>query len=103
MPVLPLLHVPPDEPSVKFAAAPKHTKVLPVIGSIGLTVTVVVVLQPVVAAKYVIVAVPPAILVTTPLLLPTVATPVLLLLHVPDPEGSLRVMEDPAHIGVLPV
>ncbi len=46
--------------------------------------------------------VPPAIPVITPVEEPTVATAVLLLVHVPLPAASVKVIVDPAQTGVLP-
>ena len=53
---------------------------------------------------YVIVVVPPAVAtpVTTPLDEPTVATEVLLLLHVPPVVESVNVVVEPAHTGDIP-
>ena len=41
--------------------------------------------------------------VTTPVLVPNVAIAVLLLLHAPAPEASVKANEKPGHTGVLPV
>lgn len=46
MPVLLLLHVPPDVPSASAVAEPTHAVVVPVIACIGFTVTIAVMLQP---------------------------------------------------------
>ena len=52
---------------------------------------------------YDITAVPAEIPLTTPLDGPTIATPVLLLLHVPPDDPSVSVIFDPAHtIAVAP-
>jgi hypothetical protein len=42
-------------------------------------------------------------LVTIPVLLPTVATAVLLLVHKPTPPGLDRVVDKPVHTVVVPV
>ena len=46
---------------------------------------------------------PPATPVTIPLLEPTVATEVVLLVQVPPANTSVSVIVDPAHTGVFPV
>jgi hypothetical protein len=103
IPVLLLLQVPPAEPSDKVVAVLVHMLVVPEIGSMAFTVTTAVIWQPVLPAIYVITVVPPATAVTTPLAEATVATAVALLLHVPDPEASLRVKVLPAQTAALPL
>ena len=49
------------------------------------------------------VVVPPITPVTTPVPVPTVATVVVLLAHLPPGVPSLRVLACPAHIVVMPV
>ena len=100
--VLLLLQVPPPEPSVNAVDDPAQTFRLPVIppGTV-LTVTVVVVIQPV-DSVYVIVDVPGVPPVTKPEADPIVATTVLLLIHVPPP-ASLKVVDRPEHTDVVPV
>ena len=49
-----------------------------------------------------ILLVPCATPVTIPVARPTVACATALLLHVPAPVASLRVIVDPTHIGLLP-
>jgi hypothetical protein len=101
-PVLLLLHVPPVEASARVVVLPTHVVSVPVTGSIAFTVTTTLVLQPP-AIEYVIPAVPPDTPATRPEAEPTVATPVLLLLHVPPLIPSARAKPLPAHIGALPV
>lgn len=68
----------------------------------GLTVTVVVVIQPVDDKVYVIVAVPVAIPVTTPVLNPILAMSASLLVHVPPGVASVNVVVRPRHTFVTP-
>ena len=95
-----LLHAPPAVVSFKFIVEPTHTGFVPVIAVIGLTVTIVVVKQPVLS-KYVIVVVPAAIPVTLPDD-PIVAIAVLLLLHEPLPDALLNVVVKPTHTFAMP-
>ena len=69
---------------------------------VGLTVTVVVVVQKP-AIVYVMTVVPKVPPVTTPVAEPIVATPVLLLTHVPPLTASVRVMVAPTHTAVGPL
>ncbi len=94
------LHVPPATACVYVATAPAHTVDGPFIVS-GTTVTCIVTKQPDVAV-YVIFAFPTPTPVTRPVLLPTVATALLLLSQVP-PNGedeSKLVPPEGANIGV---
>jgi hypothetical protein len=68
---------------------------------VAATVAVIVLLQPV-ANAYVTVALPAATPVTIPDV-PTVATPVLLLLHVPPEAALLNVADNPTHMLGVPV
>jgi hypothetical protein len=90
-----LLQVPPGVALVRELHVPAHTLSEPLIAAgNGLTVTIAVLIQPVLIV-YDITAVPPATPVTTPLDEPTVAIPILPLVHVP-PDGELdNVAEDP--------
>ena len=90
-----LLHVPPVEPSAKVVVEPIHVLSVPVMGSIGLIVTLVVTKQPA-AMVYVIVAVPPPTPVTRPEVISAVAFEVLLLLQVPPVIASVSVLAEPA-------
>jgi hypothetical protein len=87
--------------SLSDVVEPTHTEVLPEVASSGLTVTTAVILHPPVAVK-VIIVVPPAIPVTIPVVAPTVPAAVLLLLQVPDPVRSDKVVDDPAQTVVVP-
>lgn len=89
-----MLHTPPGTALDSAVVDPIHTFVVPVTGGRP-TVTVRVVKQPA-ATKYVIVAVPLATPVTTPELF-TVATPVLLLLHVPPLTECDKLVVEPIH------
>lgn len=91
---LPVLHVPLPLKLYNVVVLPSHTLAVPVIttGS-GFTVTDAVRRQPV-PNVYVIVALPALAPLTSPLTL-TVATDVLLLLHVPPPSVLLRVLTSP--------
>ena len=98
-----LVHVPPVTASLNVMVPPMHTPVGPRIDvGEGLTLITVVVQQPV-GNLYVIVAVPRDTPVTIPLLIPTVATDVLLLVHVPPAVGSLIDMVAPTQTAVGPV
>ena len=101
---LKLLHTPPAVTSLKVVVPPpEHKVVTPVIAAAPLTVTTVVLKQPVDVAVYVIVAVPGATPVTIPVADPTVAILVLALVHVPAPAASVSGIVDALHKGVLPV
>jgi hypothetical protein len=91
MDVLLLLQVPPVVASDNVAVAPEQMLPAPVIGAGGGTTFTVVV------AMHVIIEVPNDTPYTTPLLEPTVATLVLLLVHVPPDVESVNVMDDPKH------
>src|SRR5947207_1816232 len=101
MAVLLLLQVPPLTPSVSSMLSFWHTTDGPRMAvGVGLTVTVVVTKQ--MPMAYVMVAVP----TDTPQVIPvapTVATAVLLLLQVPPPTASPRVVQVPTHILPSPV
>ena len=102
--VLLLLQEPPERPSVKVVVAPMHIDVAPAIAEgRGLTVTMRVAAQPVPLKVKVIVAVPAERLVTAPVVEPTVATAVALLLHVPEPDASLSMVAPPKHKAAVPV
>ncbi len=103
IPVALLLQVPPPA-SLNVVVKPEHTVSVPNIADgNGLTVTTAVIIHPV-GSVYVIVAVlavatvPP---VTIPVVKPTVAIPVALLLQVPPP-ASLNVVVKPEHTLRLP-
>ena len=96
--VLLLVHVPPKTASLSTISEPSHTEDGPLISAgVGLTVTVVVAIQP---KEYVIVAVPAPIPVTRPP--DMVATDVLLLLHAPPGTASLSVNVEPIQIVPAP-
>jgi hypothetical protein len=91
-------------PSLNRAVRPTHILPAPVIGDgDGLTVTVVAATQPVPDKVNVIVAVPAVSPLTRPVVKPTAATVVLLLLHVPVPEPSLNVVVAPIHTDLTPL
>jgi hypothetical protein len=95
------VHVPPVVASDKFVKLPAHKLAVPVIASgTGFTVTCWVTKQPV-PKVYVIVGVPAATPVTIPPA--TVASPGLLLVHVPPPGAELSVVFAPTHILAVPV
>jgi hypothetical protein len=87
-------------------ADPAHTADAPEIaGGAAVIVTIVVAMQPVHEAND-IVAVPAAMPVMTAApveIVLTVATDVLPLLHVPQPEATDRVDVRPTHAGLIPV
>jgi hypothetical protein len=99
--VLPLLHTPPEVASLSDMVEPAHMIEPPLMdeGS-GLTVTTVVAMQ-LPPNVYVIVVVPELTPETIPDA-PTVATAVLLLLHVPPPASVSAVVE-PTHTLAAPV
>jgi len=102
--VLLLVHVPPDTEDVSVALVPRHNVVLPLmLPPVELTVTTARVEHPQLATVYVIVAVPPDTPLTTPDEEPTVATDVLLLLHVPPPLALLSAVVAPGHTVSVPV
>ena len=85
-----MLHDPPGVASVKIIVEPVHTDVGPLMAAgAGLTFKSEVTLPP--PSVYVIIVVPAAIAATTPVLKPTVATEVLLLLQVPPALASENV------------
>jgi hypothetical protein len=93
--VLLLLQVPPGVPSASGIVSPVHKEPLPVIALTGLTVIVLVTLQPLI--EYVTMAVPEPMPVTTPVLSPIVATGNGASDQVPPPTASLKVIVDPWH------
>lgn len=103
--VLLTLQLPPGVGSLRFIVEPAQTEFGPlIIPGKGLTVTVAVIRQPV-GKVYVMVEWPtnatdPA--VTVPLVDPTVATTLLLVLQVPPGLASLSVIDNPEQIGVTP-
>ena len=98
-----LLQVPPGVPSLNDVVNPAQTVSVPSIGlGNGLTVTIADMLQPV-PIVYVICAVPATPPVTTPVLKTTLAVPDPgLLLQVPPPGVSLRVVVKPEHTLSVP-
>lgn len=103
MPVLPLVHVPPDGEELNVVVAPTHTVAVPVIADgVAFTVTTAVTLQ-VVGSVYVIDAVPALAPETTPDEEPTVATPVAPLVHVPPDGVEPSVVVAPTHRFSVPV
>jgi hypothetical protein len=101
--VVPLTHVPPEGMPVKVPDVPIHIDSDPVIMGVGFTVTTAVVVQPAGVYENVIVAVSAVIPVTMPVVAPTTATVVLLLLHVPPDVASLSVVVAPTHKVRTPV
>ena len=101
-PVVPLAHVPPATASPSVVVLPTHTCKVPVIAESAFTVTIAVVVQPA-GVVYIIVVVPFAMALTTPVVKPMVATPTVLLFHVPPPTASESVVLLPAHNANVPV
>lgn len=97
--VLLLLHTPPLTELLRTSVRPTQTELPPVIGGNALTVTVVVVEQPL--AEYVITVVPFVLPYTRPVE-DTVATDVVLLLQVPPGTASLSCVVEPGHTVVVP-
>ena len=101
--VLLLLHVPPMVASVSGVVEPTHTVAVPVIAGgpeVTFTVTVDIQLPP---NEYVMMEVPMATPFTMPVVRPTVALVVLLLVQVPPPTPSLREVVAPTQMLVIPV
>ena len=95
-----LVQLPPAVKSLKVTEDPLHTEVAPPIPEgTGLTVTTTIVGTP--ATVYEIDAVPAATPVTTPDV-PTVATNVLPLCHVPPDVASVNAVVDPIHTLSVP-
>ena len=105
IPELLLVHVPPTIPSASVVVSPTQTVAVPVIGfGNGLTVAVIITKHPVDKEVYDIIGLPPEIPATTPVLEPTVACNVLLLLQKPPVVISVNVTVDPTHTtGVPPI
>ena len=110
MPVVPIVaivvvllaHVPLPVASLKVVVEPAHTLAVPAIADgTGLTVTILVALQPV-TREYDIVDVPDATPVTTPVEEPTVAIVDVLLVHVPLLVTSLKPVVKPAQTVAVP-
>lgn len=102
-PVAPLVHTPPLVPSVSVVVAPAHNVVVPVIATgLAFIVVVTIVKQPV-GKVYDITAVPAATPVTTPVEMPTVATPVLPLVHMPPPVVLVSVVAPPTQARAVPL
>src|SRR5580700_2626843 len=97
MVVLLLLHEPPRVASVSVVVNPTHTLGVPAIG-LGAALTVIVLeeLQPL-PMEYEMTEVPAETPVIIPELEPTVAMPVLTLVHVPPPGVPVYVVVAPAH------
>ena len=101
--VLLLLHVPPGVASVSGVVDPTHTLAVPVMaGGPEVTFTVTVDIQ-VPPKEYVITEVPSAMPFTMPVVSPTVAFVVLLLVHVPPPMPSVSEVVAPTQILVIPI
>ena len=98
-----LVQVPPALVLPRVVVKPAHTFMVPVMAAgNGLTVTAIVIWQPVVGNIYDIVAVPADIPVTIPLVKPITAAVVLLLVHVPPP-ASVNAVVRPTHTLFVPV
>lgn len=98
-----LLHVPPEDVSVSTVVAPWQTvDAPPITAGCGFTVTVAVRIQPVELRVKSMMDVPLDTPLTTPVL-PIVATDNELLLHVPDPEGSVSEVVPPTHTTGVPL
>ena len=96
-------HPPPGGVSASSTVAPTHTVPGPVIvPGDKLTVIVVVAVHPVVAVK-VMTDVPVTTPHTVPVVATTVATPVLLLAHVPAYPAAVSAIDAPTHTAVGPV
>jgi hypothetical protein len=106
--VLPLVHTPPVTALLNVVVAPAHTVAVPVIepadgAALTVTAAMVVAVPQSLVTVYVIAALPLAMPVTTPLALPTIATPVLLLLHIPPDAALVNVIVLPTHTVDVPI
>ena len=101
-PTLPDAHDPPITLLLSVTGVLVHMLPVPVIAATGLMVAVVIAIQPV-GIMYDMVAEPPAIPLITPVDTSVVATPVLLLLHVPPAVASDTVVVSPIHARAVPV
>jgi len=98
-----LLHVPPTVASSNVMLEPGHTWVGPVIAAgVALTVKGWLALQPV-GMVYIILSVPALTPETTPVVEPTVANDVFVLLHVPPVSVLASVIAEPTHTWLGPV
>lgn len=98
-----LVHVPPVGVLDNVVVPPTHTRAVPVIAP-GVTLTVTfVVTVPVPGTVYDIKTIPLDMPVITPVLIPMVAMPGVVLVHVPPGVASVSVAELPTHIMVGPV
>lgn len=99
-----IVHIPPPPVvSDNVVVAPTHTVPLPAImPGRGFTLTSFVLKQPVALILYVIVVVPADTPITTPVVLPTVPTAVVLLSHVPPAGVAVRFVVVPTQIGDVP-
>jgi hypothetical protein len=98
------VHIPPEMLSLKANVEPIHTGPIPVITGLGLTVTIVVLAQPVPTVNDIVVV--PAyrpVTVRGDPDEPIVAIPVLVLLHTPPDDKSLNVVVRPTHTEFRPV
>jgi hypothetical protein len=102
-PVVPLIHVPPPVASVSVVVVARHIVVVPAIAT-GVGFTVITWARPVPhPVLYEIVVVPADTLVTAPAV-PTVATPVFVLLQAPYDIASVNVVLDPLQtVNVPPI
>src|SRR5438309_2290476 len=102
--VLLLLQMPPDDELLNVVVTPEHTVTVPVMpeGFVFAASVLVATLHPL-PRSYVIVVVPVVTPDTMPVVLPIVATAVLLLLHIPPALGSLKVAGLPTHVVAAPV
>lgn len=98
-----MLHTPPPVASLNVVDVPGHISGVPVIeAGKEFTVTGIKLAHPDEVRVNVMFTVPADTPVTTPVDAPTVATVVLLLLHVPLPDASVRVIVEPWQTDGLP-
>ena len=98
-----LLHVPPEDVVFSEVVKPTHTFIVPVIeAGNGLTVAITTAKQPV-GNVYDMVGLPAAPPLTIPDTIPTVACTVLLLLQLPPPVVSDKVVVEPTHTTGVPL
>jgi hypothetical protein len=97
-----LLQAPPEIELLRLAVEPAHKIAEPLIADGAVLTVIVFVTIQLVPVEYVIVALPALTPLTMPLTTSTVATDVLLLLHVPPVDVLVSAIVEPAQTVLLP-
>lgn len=100
--MLPLVHDPPPNRLPRLVVCPRHALPGPVIGASGCTVYTAVAAQPVLSV-YEMYVLPALMPFTTPDADPTVATPVIIAVHVPPGVALFSVVAYPWQTDEVPV